>query len=162
MQVHSVEAVFKALNDQHVRYLVVGGLAVNAHGYVRLTNDIDLVLSLVPSNILTGLGALAGLGYKPRIPVTPAEFAEPENRARWIREKGMVVLQLWSEQHLATPVDIFVTEPFSLDDELARAARFEVAPGLLAPFVCKETLLKMKLETARPQDLEDARRLKLL
>jgi hypothetical protein len=130
MRVQSVEAVIGALNDHQVRYLIVGGLAVNAYGYLRLTNDIDLVLSLVPSNILTGLRALTGLGYKPRVPVTPEEFADPEKRARWSREKDMVVLQLWSEQHQATPVDIFITEPFSLDDELARAARFEVAPGL--------------------------------
>ena len=38
----ALEAVSAALNQAGVRYLIAGGLAVNAHGYVRLTMDIDL------------------------------------------------------------------------------------------------------------------------
>ena len=40
MEVRSVEAIVKALNDAKVQYLIVGGLAVNAHGFVRLTRDL--------------------------------------------------------------------------------------------------------------------------
>lgn len=35
MEVRSVEAIVKALNDAHVQYLIVGGLGVIAHGYQR-------------------------------------------------------------------------------------------------------------------------------
>jgi len=35
MEVRSVEAIVRALNAAEVRYLIVGDLAVNAHGYVR-------------------------------------------------------------------------------------------------------------------------------
>ena len=41
MEISGAEAVFDALNRADVAYLVVGGLAVNAHGYVRMTMDID-------------------------------------------------------------------------------------------------------------------------
>lgn len=34
--------VLRTLNEHEVRYLVVGGLAVVAHGYVRFTKDLDL------------------------------------------------------------------------------------------------------------------------
>ena len=44
MEVLSVEAIVRALNTAKAKYLVVGGLAVNAHGFVRLTRDVDLVL----------------------------------------------------------------------------------------------------------------------
>jgi len=44
MEVRSVEAIVRALNTAEVEYLIVGGLAVNAHGFVRLTRDVDLVL----------------------------------------------------------------------------------------------------------------------
>ena len=44
MEVRSVEAILRALNAAEVEYLIVGGLAVNAHGFVRLTRDVDLVL----------------------------------------------------------------------------------------------------------------------
>lgn len=48
MQVRSVEAIVKALNDAGVEYLIVGGLAVNAHGYERLTVDIKALSKLDP------------------------------------------------------------------------------------------------------------------
>jgi hypothetical protein len=41
MEVRSIEAIVKALNAAKVKYLIVGGLAVNAHGYERFTNDVD-------------------------------------------------------------------------------------------------------------------------
>ena len=44
MEVRSVEPIMRALNTAEVQYLIVGGLAVNAHGYVRLTRDVDIVL----------------------------------------------------------------------------------------------------------------------
>ena len=35
MEARSFEAIVRALNEAGIRYLVVGGLAVNAHGYAR-------------------------------------------------------------------------------------------------------------------------------
>ena len=39
MQVRSVEAIVKALNRARVKYLIVGGLAVVAHGYEWFTRS---------------------------------------------------------------------------------------------------------------------------
>jgi hypothetical protein len=39
MEVRSIETIVRALNDAKVQYLIVGGLAVVAHGYERLTKD---------------------------------------------------------------------------------------------------------------------------
>jgi hypothetical protein len=162
MEVRSVEAIVKALNEAGVQYLIVGGLAVNAHGFLRHTNDVDLVIALEPANITAGLRALHGAGYNMKIPVTPEQFADPATREKWRSEKNMLVLQLWSDAHRATPVDVFITEPFPFIEEQSRAPQFEVAPGLWAPFVSKETLLKMKQAAGRPQDIEDVRRLNRL
>ena len=41
---HVIEIV-RCLNAASVRYLAAGGLAVNAHGFVRYTNDLDLVVA---------------------------------------------------------------------------------------------------------------------
>ena len=162
MEVRSIEAIVKALNDAEVQYLIVGGVAVNAHGYLRYTNDLDVVIALRQSNIVRGLHALEDAGYRPRVPVTPEEFAIPENRERWRIEKGMVVFQLWSDMHRATPLDVFISEPFPFAEEQTRSPQFEIAPGLWAPFVSKETLIQMKKTAGRPQDLEDIRRLSRL
>jgi hypothetical protein len=87
MKVRSVEAIFNAQNADDVKYLVVSGLAVNAYGHERLTRDVDLVIGLEPENIIRGLRALLGLGYRMSIPVTPEQFAGPGNRKAWRREK---------------------------------------------------------------------------
>lgn len=39
MKRDSVVAIVQALNENEVQYLIVGGLAVVAHGYVRFTAD---------------------------------------------------------------------------------------------------------------------------
>jgi hypothetical protein len=89
MKVSSVEAIVDALAKADVRYLVAGGIAVNAHGHLRLTNDVDLVIHLDPANILRAWHALQELGYRPTVPVRMEEFADSAIREGWIREKGM-------------------------------------------------------------------------
>jgi hypothetical protein len=37
MKLESLEALVRVLNEREVRYLIAGGLAVNAHGYIRYT-----------------------------------------------------------------------------------------------------------------------------
>jgi len=39
-----LQTIAAALNDADVNYLIAGGLAVVAHGYVRVTMDVDLVI----------------------------------------------------------------------------------------------------------------------
>ncbi|HUB87962.1 MAG TPA: hypothetical protein VMB22_08730 [Verrucomicrobiae bacterium] len=160
MEIRSVEAIVKALNDAEVKYLIVGGLAVNAHGFVRLTRDVDIVLRLEKRNVVRGLNALFQAGFRMAIPEKPEAFADPKTRERWRREKNMITLKLWSDKHRQTPVDIFVYEPFDFEKELAMASRQEIRPKIFAPVVTLKTLLKMKREAGRPQDLEDIKELK--
>ena len=155
MEVHSVQAIVSALNRAETKYLIVGGLAVNAHGYVRLTRDIDIVLQLDPGNVRRGLSALFDIGYQMSIPARPQDFADPETREDWRRSKGMITLKLWSDEHQRTPIDIFVYEPFNFAKEFATAMAVELYPGLFARVVSLETLLKMKRDAGRPQDLLD-------
>ena len=160
MEARSVEAIVKALNGAKVKYLIVGGLAVNAHGFVRLTRDVDIVLHLEKKNVVRGLDALLNAGFRMTIPEKPEAFADPKTRERWRREKNMITLKLWSDKHQLTPVDIFVYEPFDFEKELARSQEQEIGHGIFAPIVSLKTLLKMKREAGRPQDLEDIKELK--
>lgn len=155
MEVRSVEAIVRALNEANVRYLIVGGLAVNAHGYERLTDDVDLVIGLEPDNVIRGLRALGAIDYQMSIPVTPEAFADPARRDKWREEKQMIVLKLWSDTHRRTPVDVFIYEPFDFESEYATAMRETVVGSCSAPIVSYETLIRMKREAARPRDLAD-------
>ncbi|MEO0489674.1 MAG: hypothetical protein AAFZ49_08965, partial [Cyanobacteria bacterium J06659_2] len=47
------------LNDNQVRYLVIGGYAVALHGYPRYTKDIDIWIEMTSENANRVLQALA-------------------------------------------------------------------------------------------------------
>ena len=155
MRAESVRAIVDALKTAQSRYLLVGGLAANAYGYMRYTVDVDLVISLEAENILRSLKALARLGYCPRVPVRLEDFANAELREQWIREKGMIVFQLVSDIHRETPVDVFVTEPFDFEVQYARAARLPLLGGREVPILALDELLAMKARAGRPKDMQD-------
>jgi len=161
MKLASFEAIVRALNDVKVRYLVAGGLAVNAHGYLRFTKDVDFVLHLVPDNIQRAFSALGSLGYRPSVPITAEQFADAELRQGWIREKNMTVLQLWSDNHFETPIDLFVSEPFSFSEEYDRALIKPLYEDIDVHFVSIPTLIEMKQAAGREQDRIDIEHLQM-
>ena len=164
MKLQSVVAILRALNEANVRALRVGGLAVNARGYLRFTKDADMAIELTPENIRRTFAALAALGYQPRVPISSEQFADPDLRQRWIREKEMKVLQFASDLHRETPIDVFVIEPFNFEQEYERAYSSPVkAPGVeatTARYIAIPALIEMKEAVGRAQDLEDARHLR--
>ena len=160
MKLASFEAIVSALNAAEVRFIVVGGVAVNAHGYLRFTKDVDLVIRLSPRDIISAFRALEQIDYRPSNPVSAEDFADAEKREGWRREKGMLVLKMWSDVHRETPLDIFVYEPFDFDMEYERAlfdgdeipARFASIPALIA----------MKQAANRPEDRIDIEKLRII
>ncbi|MGD9896948.1 MAG: hypothetical protein AB7T14_07750 [Candidatus Methylacidiphilaceae bacterium] len=161
MKLESLKQITAALNAARARFLVVGGLAVVAHGYGRSTMDMDLVIDFSPGNLSSVFSALARLGYRPVPPVDPMDLADPSARKRWVEEKGMRVLPLQSETHWETPVDIFVIESFSFEREYEHALLERLPGGEPIRFVRVETLIAMKEGAGRHQDLADVEELKL-
>jgi hypothetical protein len=162
MERRSVAAILRALNDAQVRYLIVGGVAVVAHGYLRYTADLDLVLDLREDNVRRALAVFPRLGYQPLVPVPLDQFADAGIRKQWAQEKGLTVFSLFSSDHARTNVDLFVEDPLDFDKAYAGAVHLEAAPGVRAPFVSLEDLLSLKQRAGRPKDLEDIRQLTAL
>ncbi len=160
MKLDAFEAVVEALNGAGVRYLVAGGLAVNAHGYLRLTIDIDLVIALDSDNIFGAFEALKQIGYRPTLPIDAAQFSDPAQRQRWMEEKGMKVLNFFSDRHRETPLDVFVYEPFDFQSEFEIAMAGELRPDLSVRFVSIPTLIRMKEVAKRPKDEDDIQHLR--
>lgn len=160
MKISSLVQIIAILNKNKVQYLVVGGLAVNAWNVVRPTKDLDLVIKLDLKNIRLTLQALLEIGYKPYQHVSAEDLANPSKRREWKEEKGMIVLKMWSDEHVETPIDIFIEEPFDFLKEFSRALPHEIEPKVAAHIVTLGTLLKMKQLANRTRDLEDIRALK--
>lgn len=153
--------VFEALSGAGVRYLVVGGVAVVLHGHLRVTADLDLVVSLEPRNALAAIAALEGLGFRPRVSVDARSFADPAIRRSWIEDKGMRVFSLWHPGPIRLVVDLFVEEPFSFEEAFDRASVVTIGKAEVAVASIPD-LVALKLEAGRPQDLEDVRHLQAI
>ena len=162
VQKESVQTILRTLNAASVRYLIAGGLAVVAHGYLRFTADVALILDLEENNVRRALAALTGLGYRPRPPVPMEQFADPTARDDWHREKGLTAFSLYSPTHPATEVDLFVECPLDFERAYASALRLDVAPDVPATFVNYDDLVALKQQARRPQDLLDLDQLRLI
>lgn len=160
MKLAAFEEVAAAFEAAGVRYLVAGGLAVNAHGYLRFTTDIDVVLALHSDNVMAAFNALAHASYRPAVPITAEQFGNETIRQRWIEDKGMQVLNFFSDRHPATSVDVFVHEPFDFDSEYERALVGRLASDIEARFVSIPTLIAMKEAADRPTDRIDIEQLR--
>ena len=57
----SLQKITKRLEDLRIPYAVVGGLALAAHGFKRMTDDVDVLVD--PAGLKAVHEALEGLGY---------------------------------------------------------------------------------------------------
>jgi len=63
------ERIFRSFEDEKLEYVVIGGIAVNLHGYNRLTGDLDIIIALNDENINRFISVVNALGLNPRLPV---------------------------------------------------------------------------------------------
>jgi hypothetical protein len=95
------------------------------------------------------------------VPVKAAGFADPATRRSWIDEKDMTMLNFHSDRYRATPIDVFVEEPFEFAQAWENAVVADVN-GVEVRIVDLATLIAMKEDAGRPIDLDDARHLRFL
>ena len=57
-----LQGVFASLEENDVKYLVIGGIAAVLHGVPRATFDLDLLIEATPENAERLLGALEAAG----------------------------------------------------------------------------------------------------
>ena len=153
--------IFRELNTKRIRYVLVGGLAVNLHGIPRMTYDIDLLLDLEDRNVEQFIQLIASWGFKPKIPVAIADFADAEKRRDWIENKNMKAFNLVNEAWAIRGIDILIQAPvdFAKADE---GKKVVVIQGVSIPIVGLDDLIRMKEHTDRRQDEADVRSLKEL
>jgi hypothetical protein len=146
--------IFEALEAAQVRYVTVGGVAVVLHGHPRLTADLDLIVDLEPQRAEAAIDALVAIGFRPRLPVDTAGFADPAVRRSWIEEKGMTVFSLWDPDDPTRAVDLFVRQPIPFEELWARSRSIDLGT-VHARVASIDDLIAMKMLAGRPVDLED-------
>jgi hypothetical protein len=158
----SLAVVIKALNEHKIKYLIAGGLAVAAHGFLRFTADLDIILEMSQENLKSALTTFKLLGFKPRAPVNIESFSDPKKREEWVTEKHITVFSLWSGKFPTLEIDIFVNDPVGFDAAYKRAAYFEFQKGLKASFLSLDDLIKTKKIAGRYKDMDDIENLLII
>lgn len=153
--------LFRALDTEKVRYLLVGGLALNIHGVERATMDVDLMLALDTGNVEAFSRAVGTLGLRPVQPVPLEGLADPRMRRQWADEKRMVAFALQAPDASAPTLDILV-EP-SVDFAAAWTRRIEKSlAGTHIQLASVEDLIALKTGTGRKRDASDIEALQRL
>lgn len=83
-----LRSLLEALTADGVRFVVIGGVAVGAHGYVRGTEDLDLVPDPDPENLQRLTATLSKL--EATLPTVAERAFDPTTDARVIRRGGNV------------------------------------------------------------------------
>lgn len=146
--------LFSALNNENVRYMIAGGVAVNLYGIERATGDIDIILSLDKENLLEFVRVAKKLGLKPKIPVKLNDLLDAEKRKTWIVEKGMMVFSLYDTKNPFFLLDIFVEVPFDFDQVYKQRKKMKFANTII-PVIPIKKLIEMKEKSDRTQDRAD-------
>jgi hypothetical protein len=151
--------LFALLAAAHVRFVLVGGLALVLHGFDRLTADVDLVLDLSTESAQAAVLALTAAGYRPLAPVDPIALADPEQRREWQTARNMQVFSFWDSSNTRPTVDIILSPEVPFDELWAAAAVVSLG-GHEVHVASIEHLIRMKSAAGRPQDLADIERLR--
>ena len=135
------------LNEHKVDYLVIGGYAVNYHGYPRYTKDIDFWLWMTEPNIEKLINAIKDFGFG-GLNLKIEDFMIPEN-----------IIQLGYEPYR---IDLLVdVEGVDFKECYERRTEGDL-DGATVKFLSLQDLIIAKKKAGRLQDLADAEQLQKL
>jgi hypothetical protein len=153
--------LFRRLEEAKVRYLVVGGIAVNLHGVNRLTHDVDLMIALDAGNLARFVAVAKRYSFKPVVPVAIDDLADAAKVRDWIENKHMLAFGLRPQNPVEPTVDILVKPPLDFEAAYARRVVAEV-DGQAIAIAAVADLIVMKTGTGRAKDQDDIAMLKRL
>lgn len=142
-----VERILGALAEHSVDYVLVGGLAVQTHGHVRTTFDVDVYPRPERDNLRRLAEALRALG---------ARTLNPGAEDLAITAGMLPRATLWQFETRDGAVDVHHDAPGAPPYDDLRARALEIDLGDIRVAVAgRDDLINMKRASARPVDLED-------
>jgi hypothetical protein len=141
------ERILAVLAEHSVDYVIVGGLAVQTHGHVRTTVDIDVYPRPRPANLKRLADALRALD---------ARTLNPGSEALEIDAAMLPRATLWRFETRHGAIDVLHDAPGAPPYDELRERALEIQLGDLSLAVAgRDDLISMKRASGRPVDLED-------
>lgn len=149
------------LAEHEVEFVVIGGVAVNAHGVIRATKDVDVVPRSTPENLARLWDALATVDAKPGEleGFRPEEMPVPWTLRSLIEGEGNWILHTRLGR-----IDVMQSVAGADGyEDLVRNALSATPPEVGRPilFAGLDDLIAMKQEAGRDQDMMDVTALRL-
>lgn len=136
--------IARALDRNRVEYVLVGEVALNLHGILRATEDVDFFVRPDRENIERLRAALRSLWDDPELDeISADDFAGEYATLRYGPPEGDFVVDIITQ----------IGTAFRFEDLAAERRTIEGVPVRLAT---PETLVRMKKGTLRPIDQADA------
>lgn len=149
-----VADLLRALSEADVRFVLMGGLAVQLHGFLRSTFDVDVTLAMDDGNLSRFIGVARAFDLRPVVPVAIDSLRNAAQIEQWRREKGMLAFALREPEAGGTVVDVTVRPEVAFVDLEARATKVAFF-GREVRIAAIDDLLTMKRVANRPKDLLD-------
>lgn len=146
--------IFRKFNEEGIRYLVVGGVAMNLFGVPRATYDIDILIDLEDDNISALMRLMKEWGFKPKVPVNIMDFTDKAKRDDWIKTKNMKAFNLVNARWALSEIDIIIDAPVGYAEARKRAKKITVQ-GVPIPVISIDDLITMKRAAGRELDKAD-------
>jgi hypothetical protein len=140
--------VLTALEKENVRYIVIGGIAMNLLGLSRATLDLDIFLAPEPSNIEKLKKALHSVFQDPEIgKITADDLLGDYPAVQYVPPEGSFSVDILTR----------LGDAFSYADLESIRIPFE---DIIVTVASPLTLVRMKKGTVRPRDWDDAQALR--
>ena len=142
-------SVLRLLNASGVEYIVISGLAINLHGYNRLTADLDVCYERSRQNVARLVEVLRELHASPR--------GWPEGVPFILDTQTILNGDTFTFSTDAGSVDILATPTGSRGyADLARGIEvFDLGEGLRLQVVGLDDLIRLKRAAGRRKDIAD-------
>lgn len=144
-----LRSLLQALHERGVRFVVIGGVAVAAHGYIRATADLDLVPDPDPENLERLIQVLDSL--KATLPTAANRRFDPSQDAQVIRRGGNVT----ADTELGGLDVVQLAQGVPTYSQLADDAIESDVLGVPVRVCSLERLREMKQAQGRTQDQAD-------
>jgi hypothetical protein len=144
--------IFESLQRHEVEYLTIGGVAVNVHGHVRNTRDVDILIEWTAENmgrLAAALGELDARLFGVDADLLDVDPHDPED----LLNGGNFTLRTAAGGlDLFDPAEIPGGRPY---DEMRPRAVEAIVEGVHIRAVGLDDLIRLKRESGRDRDLED-------
>ena len=150
----SIINLLTALDQAKVAFVLVGGQAMQLHGSLRSTVDVDLVLQMDDANLDRFVEVAKQFSLKPIIPVSIDSLKNAVLIQQWYEEKGMLAFALREAAVGGMVIDVLVRceVPYEQLNQRAKVGKLNSAT---IRFASVEDLLTMKRAANRDKDLTD-------